>query len=140
MKFIRKFSILTRKRIVEYYKSGLKSEKQIRQEYGLTPLLLIALVRWYNLYFLIPQQNYYQTTKNSREMGKPKKTRKVSQNAREKALEKELKQLKKEKQELEKALKWEGLKRKVYEKMIDIAEEEFNLPIRKKFGTEQSEK
>jgi len=40
MKFTRKLSILTKKKIVEYFKSGLKSEKQIRQEYGVTPLLL----------------------------------------------------------------------------------------------------
>ena len=70
MKKLRKFSILTQKKIVEYYKSGLKSEKQIRQEYGLTPLLLIALIRWYNLYFLIPQQNYFQHTKKTTAMRK----------------------------------------------------------------------
>ena len=32
MKFTRKLSILTKKKIVEFYKSGLKGEKQIRQE------------------------------------------------------------------------------------------------------------
>ena len=139
MKFTRKLSILTKKKIVEFYKSGLKGEKQIRQEYGVSPLLLEKLVRWYNRYFLNPQKNYYQTVK-SRAMARPKKKRKTSENAREKALEKELKLLKQKNQKLEKALKWEELKTKVYETMVDIAEKEFDLPIRKKFGTKQFEK
>ena len=57
-----------------------------------------------------------------------------------KALEKELKKLKKEKQELEKALKWEELKSQLFETMVDIAEKELDLPIKKKFGTKQFEK
>ena len=130
---------MTKKKIVEFYKSGLKGEKQIRQEYGVTPLLLAKLVRWYNQYFLNPQKNYYQTVK-SRTMAKPKKYAKSTENARIKALEKENKKLLKEKQELEKALEWADLKRQVYEKMVDIAERDLHLPIRKKFGTKQSEK
>jgi len=55
-------------------------------------------------------------------------------------LEKELKLLKQKNQKLEKALKWEELKSQIYETMVDIAEKEFDLPIRKKFGTKQFEK
>ena len=139
MEFSRKLSILTKKKIVEFYKSGLKGEKQIRQEYGVTPLLLEKLVRWYNQYFLNPQKNYFQTVK-SRKMAKPKKYQKSSESARIKALEKENKALLKENKELEKALEWADLKRQVYEKMVDIAERDLHLPIRKKYGTKQSEK
>lgn len=39
--------------------------------------------------------------------------------------------------ELEKALEYEKLKSLAYNTMIDIAEKEFNIPIRKKPGTRQ---
>ena len=39
--------------------------------------------------------------------------------------------------ELEKALEYEKLKSLAYNTMIDIAEKEFNIPIRKKPGTKQ---
>jgi transposase len=39
--------------------------------------------------------------------------------------------------ELEKALEYEKLKSLAYSTMIDIAEKEFNIPIRKKHGTKQ---
>jgi transposase len=39
--------------------------------------------------------------------------------------------------ELEKALEYEKLKSLAYSTMIDIAEKEFNIPIRKKPGTRQ---
>ena len=140
MKFSRKFSILTKQKIVQYYKSGLKDQKQIRQEYGLSPTQLDYLVRWYNRYFLNPQKNYYQTQK-SKAMGRPKKQqKKQTASAREKALEKQIKQLQKEKKELEKSLKWEEIKSQLFEKMVEVAERELELPIRKKFGTKQFEK
>ena len=73
MKFSRKFSNLTKQRIVEYYKTGLKSEKQIRQEYGLTAIQLSDLVRWYNQFILKPKQDFHQLQK-SRTMTKKEKT------------------------------------------------------------------
>ena len=73
-------------------------------------------------------------------MGRPKKYQKSSESARIKALEKQNKELLKEKKELEKALEWADLKRQVYEKMVEIAERDLHLPIRKKFGTKQFEK
>ena len=39
--------------------------------------------------------------------------------------------------ELEKALEYEKLRSLAYSTMIDIAEKEFNIPIRKKPGTKQ---
>ena len=41
---------------------------------------------------------------------------------------------------LEKQLEWEKLRTKALDKMIDIAERELNIDIRKKPGTEQSMK
>ena len=41
---------------------------------------------------------------------------------------------------LEKQLAWEKMKAAALDKMIDIAEKDFNIDIRKKSGTEQSKK
>jgi len=91
MKFSRKFSILTKQRIVEYYKAGLKDEKKIRQEYGLSPIQLSQLVRWYNQYILFPKQNFRHSQK-SRTMKKSKKTSsKTTLTNREKKLQERLK-------------------------------------------------
>ncbi len=139
MKSTRKFCILTKKRIVEFYKSGLKNEKQIRQEYGLTPTLLEKLVGWYNKHFINPHKSYYKTQK-IKTMKRSKRTAKKATTSKEKSLEQQLKKLQKEKKELEQALEWAQLKSHVYETMVDVAEKELNLPIRKKFGTKQSEK
>lgn len=140
MKFSRKFSILTKQRIVEYYKTGLKSEKQIRQEYGLSPIQLSYLVRWYNRYILIPQQNFHQTQK-SRTMKKSKNSSsKIIQSAREKKLEQRLEKALQENKQLKKDFKNEQLKNKIYVKMVDVAERDLDIPIRKKYGTKQSEK
>ena len=69
-----------------------------------------------------------------------KQPKKQTASAREKALEKQIKQLQKEKKELEKSLKWEEIKSQLFEKMVEVAERELDLPIRKKFGTKQFEK
>jgi len=140
MKFSRKFSILTKQRIVEYYKVGLKSEKQIRQEYGLSPIQLSQLVRWYNRYILFPQQNFHQTQK-SRTMKKNKKTSsKTTLTNREKKLKERLEKLEQEHKQLKKDFKNEQLKNKIYVKIVDIAERDLDIPIRKKYGTKQFEK
>ena len=73
-------------------------------------------------------------------MKRSKRTAKKATTSKEKSLEEQLKKLQKEKKELEQALEWAQLKSHVYETMIDVAEKELNLPIRKKFGTKQSEK
>ena len=137
MKFSRKFSTLTKQRIVEYYKAGLKSEKQIRQEYGLSPIQLTYLVRWYNRYILARRQNVHHSQK-SRTMKKNKKT--SSKTNREKKLEKRLQELEQENKQLKKDYKEEQLKNKIYVKMVDIAERDLDIPVRKKYGTKQFEK
>lgn len=137
MKFSRKFSILTKQRIVEYYKSGLKSEKQIRQEYGLTAIQLSQLVRWYNQLVLSPKQDSHHSQK-IRTMKNNKKT--VGKTNREKKLEQQLKKLEQKHKQLEKDFKDEQLKNKIYVKIVDIVERDLNIPVRKKYGTKQSEK
>ena len=51
--------------------------------------------------------------------------------------EAEIKYLRAENRRLEKALELEKLRAKAYDTMIDVAEETFNIPIRKKSGTKQ---
>ena len=52
----------------------------------------------------------------------------------------EILQLKKRITELEKQLKESEMKAIAYSTMVDIAEKEFNIPIKKKFNTKPSEK
>ena len=53
-----------------------------------------------------------------------------SKNNHEQELEKKIEQL-------EKQLEYQKLKARAYKKMIEIAEREFSIPIRKKFGPKQ---
>lgn len=51
--------------------------------------------------------------------------------------EERIKELESENRRLEKALEMEKLRAKAYDTMINIAEETFNIPIRKKSGTKR---
>ena len=51
--------------------------------------------------------------------------------------EERVKELEAENRRLEKALELEKLRAKAFDTMINVAEETFNIPIRKKFGTKQ---
>jgi len=61
------------------------------------------------------------------------KKNKITESDQIQELRKQIKQLEKEKADAE-------LKAKLYDKMIDIAEEQFKIPIRKKYVTRQSPK
>ena len=52
-------------------------------------------------------------------------------------LEEELKEMKVENKRLQEALELEKLRSKAFDTMIDVAEANFNIPIRKKAGTKQ---
>lgn len=61
--------------------------------------------------------------------------------AKKKLSDKEkIEQLQKQLKESQQQLKYEKLKSKALDKMIDIAEEDLNISIRKKRGAEQSKK
>ena len=49
----------------------------------------------------------------------------------------QIKELKERLRQAEKRAEMEELRAKAYSKMIDVAEETFNIPIRKKSGTKQ---
>lgn len=52
-------------------------------------------------------------------------------------LEEALKEMKAENKRLQEALELEKLRSKAFDTMIDVAEANFNIPIRKKAGTKQ---
>lgn len=54
-----------------------------------------------------------------------------------KSPEDRVKELEAENKKLQKAMELEKLRSKAYDTMIDVAEETFNIPIRKKSGTKQ---
>lgn len=57
--------------------------------------------------------------------------------AKKKNPEDQIRELQAENKRLEKALELEKLRAKAYDTMINIAEQTFNIPIRKKSGTKQ---
>jgi hypothetical protein len=110
----------------------LKTKERILQEYGVSPTLLDELERWYNSTFVIPLLNPFQhqqqlaMRKANTEAKTPKKSGRNDLEARIKELEKELAH--------------EQLKTRVQDKMIEIIERDYKIPVRKKFGTKQFEK
>lgn len=66
----------------------------------------------------------------------PKDTEKMS--ARKERESEELSRLKQENKELRRQLAQERMKAEAYDTMIDVAEEMFKIPVRKKPGTKQS--
>ncbi len=121
----RRIGTPVRKQAVQFLLSGIKTEKRIHQEYGTDRILLLKWRRWYWLHF---EQPYLS----------PSKT--VQMRTKQQALRERIRALEKEKKELEKALDWERIKSQTFETMIRIAEDELELPIRKKPGAKQSGK
>lgn len=128
-KLKRKLSVLTRKKIVEYWLLGIKDERRIRQEYGVNKKMLQQLNRWYRK---IKEKEYAPLKVHLKKPTKMKSKKKATED-HTKALEKEIADLKKR-------LEWAELKSYTYETMIKIAEEDFGIPLRKKPGAKQFKK
>lgn len=112
------YPVQLRKKIIQSIDAGLITQRQVCEKYGLSTKLLRQWYRWYHKSFLLPH-----TTP------KPMKRKKDS--------EQEIKALKAQLKATQKALEEEKLKSRAYEIMIDIAEKELNVPVRKKHGTQQ---
>ena len=122
----RRLGVRSRKRAMQYLISGIRTEKQVCQQYGLNRILLWELRRWYWRHFEAP--HFSSPVKHT------------VMRTKEKALQERIRKLEKEKRELEKALEWERIRSQTFETMIDITEKELGLPIRKKPGARQSGK
>jgi hypothetical protein len=121
----RKLSVSVRKKIIQYWLSGLKTEQEIRQQYGMGRNLLLHTHRWYNRHFEQPH------------LSQQKQQVMKSEN---KSLKAKIKALEKRNKELEKQLEWAELKSFTYEKLIEVTEEDLGIPIRKKAGAKQFKK
>ncbi|WMX17602.1 hypothetical protein [Aureispira sp. CCB-E] len=88
----RKLSVLTRKKVVEYWLSGIKDERRIRQEYGVDKKMLQQLNCWYRK---IKEKQYTPSKIHLKKPIKMKSEKKAMQD-RIKALEKENAALKKQ--------------------------------------------
>lgn len=115
------YPVKFRWKILQQIEVGILDKQQACEKYGITPILIR---KWRKQYF----QRHVKPHLNPRPM-KPKQ----SQAEKIKALEKQLKQT-------QKALEDEKLKSRAYEIMIDIAENELNIPVRKKHGPRRSHK
>ena len=116
--------------IKEYLRSGVSKDEIWRKYTGKADHG--CLIRWMrNLGYLTSNQQLKpKLAVNIDEMGK--KARVVAEVKKD---DFELQQMKKRVAELEKQLKDAELKAIAFSTMVDIAEQEFKIPIRKKFNT-----
>lgn len=85
----------------------------------------------------IPQNNISRWVARFKESHPTIVDKAMSKDQKTKALEDEVAQLKRELAEANKQLEFERYKAHAYDTMIDVAEQMFNIPIRKKAGTKQ---
>lgn len=112
-----------KRKIARLYLSGEASYAVLAEEHGLRDRTVAKeFVKWYRRK-LSEEPNFEEQPE------RPEKENVLSE-----------KELKARVKELEKQLRQAELKTEVLETMIDIAEEKFNLAIRKKSGTNQSKR
>lgn len=119
-----------KRRVVKEIITGKYSKKEAMDLYGLP---WISIQRWLNKHgqsVILDENIKIITLKKS---NNPTNKKKLSESVKVEQLRKRIK-------ELEKELKDAELKADLYDTMIDIAEEQFKIPIRKKYVTRQSPK
>ncbi len=114
------FSDVLKRRIIQEVLSGSISKEGARRQYGIRGKS--AILKW------------------MRKFGYASNFDSITFRMKSKELPEYPEQLKRRIVELEKALEEAKLSSKFYSTMIDIAEKEFKLPIRKKSVTKQSKK
>jgi hypothetical protein len=97
----RKISVPVRKKIIQYWLAGLKTEQEIRQQYGMSRNLLWRSRRWYNHHF---EQPYFSQLKY------------INMKSENQSLKNKIKELEQQNKELKKQLEWAELKSFTYEK------------------------
>ena len=109
----------------EYIETG-RPASEIASKHGLSgPMVLYA---WVDKYLSRKEcLSLEPETDNTTDMAKKTKQQ----------LEDELKKAKEENKRLKEALELEKLRSRAFDTMIDVAEKNFNIPIRKKAGTKQ---
>ena len=123
------FSDVEKKLIIEDYLSGNETKQSVYSRYTGYPAENGKITMWMRK--LDIKDKYVKNT-NFEAMPKPKKEKEVGSD------EFETLQLKKRIAELEKQLQEAEMKAIAFSTMVDIAEKEFNIPIRKKYNTKPS--
>lgn len=118
-----KFTEEDRMAIVAEYVSGHMPASQIIEKYHLSSRQI--LFNWMDKYV------------NEKELVSLQEETNPSDPMAKKSPEDRVKELEAENKKLQKAMELEKLRSKAYDTMIDVAEETFNIPIRKKSGTKQ---
>lgn len=103
--------------------SGKTSAEEARQQYGLVSIN--SIYAWIGRYVSATKPVSLQGETNP------------SESMAKKSPADRVKELEAENKRLHQALELEKLRSKAYDTMIDVAEETFNIPIRKKSGTKQ---
>ena len=118
-----------KEQVIQEYSSGKGSYRQLSAKYGMSRDVINKWVGIYqgihNLPLTEKQQRYSTSSMNS---SKKKLTSEQLQSTE--ALQQKI-------AALEKQLEWENLRAEALNTMIDIAEKDLNIPIRKKPGAQQ---
>jgi len=120
-----KYSVPRKLHILAQLAEGQLTDAQAIAKYRLSPKLLRQWRKWRYLW-IIKKYNYRTMAKAKKASTKSRKT------DAQKLVEAERKI-----KELEKELKWQTLRADTLDKFVNISEEMFNIPIRKKPGSEQ---
>ena len=125
-----RYSESFKRKVIKEILTGKYSKKEVMILYRLP---YMSITRWLNKLgqnVILEEGIETITLKKSNIVAKKNK---ITESEQIQELRKQIKQLEKEKADAE-------LKAKLYDKMIDIAEEQFKIPIRKKYVTRQSTK
>lgn len=117
--------------VIQEYLAGGTSYRKLSAKYGISRDVINKWVMIHqgvhNLPLSEQQQKYYFSSMNSSKHIDPDK------------LQEHEKMLQQKIELLEKQLQWEKLRADALDTMINVAEQQLNIPIRKKPGTQQSE-
>lgn len=118
--------------VIQEYLAGGTSYRKLAAKYGISRDVINKWVMIHqgvhNLPLSDQQQKYYFSAMNSSKHTDPDK------------LQEQEKMLQHKIELLEKQLEWEKLRADALDTMINVAEQHFNISIRKKPGTQQSKK
>jgi len=136
--YVQTFTTTEKHKIVQEYLSSGKTKREIWEKYTGQKEEHGSLLRWMRA--LGYQFDDKGKSFNFTSVNKNKSMSKDSQSREDKEAEFELLQLKERISELEHQLKAAEMKAIAFSTMVDIAENEFNIPIRKKYNTKPSKK
>lgn len=111
-----------RRKVAQEVVSGILTQQLAAEKYSVSVKLVRQWIRWYKRNYIEPHLKPM----------KPKQS-----NTKEKD---RIQQLEKQLKEAQKALRESELKNKLLDEMINFAEDEFNVPVRKKAGSRSSQK